>query len=212
MRKPPGSTIVTFMPRGSTSLYSDSEKPSTPNFAAAYGARPIGPNSSSDRCYLDDVAGAPLPEEWEGSFSHDDDTKKIRLDLSPKVGERGVFHGAYIAIAGVIDKHIQDAKGLNCCIDSVLGLRFARNIQRKSSHPVAVPADNVVELEGIASCRDDAMAGFEGGLRKCSTQTPRTTGNEPSLRPSDVHASIVADGRGHPSVEASAITRSVVHP
>jgi hypothetical protein len=33
------------------------------------------------------VAGAPLPEEWERSFGHDDDTKKIRLDLSPKVSE-----------------------------------------------------------------------------------------------------------------------------
>jgi hypothetical protein len=151
------------------------------------------------------AGSAPLPKVWERSLSHDDDTKKIRLDLSPKVGERGVFHGAYIAIAGVVDKHIQAAKGLNCCIDSVLGLRFARNIQRKSSHPVAIPADNVVELEGIPSGRDDAMAGFEGGLRKCFTQTPRTTGNEPSLRPSDVHALIVADGRGRPGVEASAM-------
>jgi hypothetical protein len=33
------------------------------------------------------VAGAPLPEEWEHSFGHDDDAKKIRLDLSPKVSE-----------------------------------------------------------------------------------------------------------------------------
>jgi hypothetical protein len=43
------------------------------------------------------VPGAPLPEVWERSFGHDDHTKKIRLDLSPKVGDRGVFHGAYIA-------------------------------------------------------------------------------------------------------------------
>ena len=43
VRKPPGSTIVTFIPRGHTSLFSDSEKPSTPNLAAAYGARPMGP-------------------------------------------------------------------------------------------------------------------------------------------------------------------------
>ncbi len=148
------------------------------------------------------MPGAPLPEVWERSFGHDDDTEEICLDLSPKVGERGVFHGAYIAIACVIYKHIQDAKSLNCCIDSVLGLRFACNIQCKSSHPVTVLANKVAELEGIASCRDDAMAGFESGLRKCSTQTPRTSGNEPGLRPGDVHASIVADGRGHPSVEA----------
>ena len=193
-------------------MYSDSEKPSTPNFAAAYGARPIGPNSSGDRRYLDDVPGAPLPEVWERSFGHDDDTKKIRLDLSPKVGERGVFDGAYIAIAGVIYKHIQDAKSLNCCIDSVLGLRFACNIQRKSSHPVAVLANKVAELKGISSCRDDPMAGVEGGLHKCSTQTPRTTGNEPSLRFSDVHAPIVADGRGHRVLKRRLSPRSVVHP
>jgi hypothetical protein len=96
------------------------------------------------------VPRAPLPEVWEHSFGHDDDTKKIRLDLSPKVREGGVFHGAYIAVAGVVDEHIHDAKRLNCCIDSVLGLRFVRNIQRKSSRPVTVPADNIVELEGIA--------------------------------------------------------------
>src|SRR5438045_3850524 len=48
---------------------------------------------------VDDVPGAPLPEVWERSFGHDDDAKKIRLDLSPKLGERGVFHRAYIAIA-----------------------------------------------------------------------------------------------------------------
>jgi hypothetical protein len=49
--------------------------------------------------------------------------------------------------------------------------RFAGNIQRKGSHPVAVVADKVAELEGIAGGRDNAMAGVEGGLRKCSTQT-----------------------------------------
>jgi hypothetical protein len=59
-----------------------------------------------------DVPGGPFPKIWERSFGHDDDTKKIRLDLSPEVGERRVFHGAYIAIAGVIDKHIQAAKGI----------------------------------------------------------------------------------------------------
>lgn len=171
-------------------MYSDSEKPSTPNFAAAYGARPIRP---ANRCYLDDVPGAPLAEVWEHSFGHNDDAKKTRLDLSPKVGERGVFHGAYIAIPGVIDQHIQDAERLNCCIDSVPGLRFACHIQRKCPHPVAVPVDNVAELEGIAGCRDDAMARLEGSLHKCSAQTSRTTGNKPSLRLSDVHAPIVAD-------------------
>src|SRR5439155_13270123 len=51
VRKPPGSTIVTFMPSGSTSLDSDSEKPSTPNFAAAYAARPDGPT----RPPIDDI-------------------------------------------------------------------------------------------------------------------------------------------------------------
>jgi hypothetical protein len=43
VRKPPGSMIVTLMPSGPISLDNDSEKPSTPNFAAAYGARPAGP-------------------------------------------------------------------------------------------------------------------------------------------------------------------------
>jgi hypothetical protein len=87
------------------------------------------------------VPGAPLPEIWERSFGHDDNTKKIRLDLRLKVGERGVFHRAYIAVSSVVDKHIQDAKGLNCRVDGVPCLRFARHIQRKSPHPVAVPAD-----------------------------------------------------------------------
>jgi hypothetical protein len=75
------------------------------------------------------------------------------------------------------------------------GLRFAGNIQRKGSHRVAVVADKVAELEGIASGRDNAMAGVEGGLRKCSTETARTTGNEPNLRPG-VHPLIVADRHG----------------
>src|SRR6202163_3580974 len=35
--------IVTLMPSGPISLSSDSEKPSTPTFAAASGARPAGP-------------------------------------------------------------------------------------------------------------------------------------------------------------------------
>src|SRR6202142_4507542 len=75
------------------------------------------------------------------------------------------------------------------------GLRFAGNIQRKGSHPVAVVADKVAELEGIASGRDNAMARVEGGLSECSTQTARTTGNEPNLRPG-VHPLIVADRHG----------------
>ena len=74
------------------------------------------------------MPGAPLPEVWERSFGHDDNAKEIRLDLSPKLGERGVFHGAYIAIAGVVDKHIKTAERLNCCIDSVPGLGFVRDI------------------------------------------------------------------------------------
>jgi integrase len=43
VRKPPGSTMVTLMPRDPTSFASVSEKPSTPHLAAAYGARPMGP-------------------------------------------------------------------------------------------------------------------------------------------------------------------------
>ena len=57
------------------------------------------------------------------------------------------------------------------------GLRFVRNIQRKSPHPVAVPADKVVELERIAGCRDDAMTGLDDRLRKC----PKTFGMTPGL-------------------------------
>ncbi len=41
--------------------------------------------------------------------------KRFVSILSPEVGERGIFHRAYIAIAGVIDKHIPCAKKvLNC--------------------------------------------------------------------------------------------------
>jgi hypothetical protein len=40
VRKPPGSTIVTLTPKGLSSEPSTSEKPSTPNFAAWYGAMP----------------------------------------------------------------------------------------------------------------------------------------------------------------------------
>src|SRR3954454_18778276 len=70
---------------------------------SARSRTPDRPNSSGDRCYLDDVPGAPLPEVWERSFGHDDNAKEIRLDLSPKLGERGVFHGAYIAIARPVE-------------------------------------------------------------------------------------------------------------
>jgi hypothetical protein len=54
----------------------------------------------------------------------------------------------------------------------VPGLRFVRKIQRKSPHPVAVPADKVIELERIAGCRHDAMTGFDGGLREGPTRPP----------------------------------------
>jgi hypothetical protein len=43
------------MPSGPTSLDSDSEKPSTPNFAAAYPARPGGPT----RPPIDDIDRRP---------------------------------------------------------------------------------------------------------------------------------------------------------
>ncbi len=77
-----------------------------------------------------------LPEVWEYSFGHNDDAKKIVLDLSAKVGERGIFHGAYIPIAGIIDKHVQAAKGPNRFVDGAPGLRFVGDIQRDSSHSV----------------------------------------------------------------------------
>src|SRR3981081_443162 len=43
--------MLTFIPSDPASLESDSEKPSTPNFAAAYAARPIGPT----RPPIDDI-------------------------------------------------------------------------------------------------------------------------------------------------------------
>src|SRR5207302_931541 len=42
---------LTLIPSGATSLDRDSEKPSTPNFAAAYAARPAGPTRPS----MDDI-------------------------------------------------------------------------------------------------------------------------------------------------------------
>ena len=47
----------------------------------------------------------------------------------------------------------------------------------RKPEPLTILSPDVAELERIASGRDNAMAGVEGGLRKCSTQTARTTGN-----------------------------------
>ena len=48
VRKPPGSMIVTLMPRGAVSLASAPKKPSTPHFAAEWAASPHGSDSPTD--------------------------------------------------------------------------------------------------------------------------------------------------------------------
>ena len=55
VRKPPGSTMVTFTPKGATSFANVSEKPSTPHFAAIRRTADWT-NAASDRGNLDKVS------------------------------------------------------------------------------------------------------------------------------------------------------------
>jgi hypothetical protein len=67
-------------------------------------------------------------------------------------------------------------------------------------------------LEGIAGCRDDAMAGFEGGLRKCSTQTPRTTGMSQAFDPVTCMPQLSPMAAATRVLKRRLSPRSVVHP
>ena len=85
-------------------------------------------------------------------------------------------------------------------MNNVLGLRFVRNVQSDGSHPAVVLAHDGAELLWIAGCRNDLMARFQSGFRKCSAETSRTSGYEPNFRYGRLHTSIVAGRHGDPGL------------
>ncbi|MDB6105893.1 MAG: hypothetical protein JWO52_5892 [Gammaproteobacteria bacterium] len=79
------------------SFASTSEKPSTPHFAAEYGARPGAPMRPPHRRELDDVASTLLAHYGYRGFRDDDRSEQVCFDLPPEVRELRLFNRIHVA-------------------------------------------------------------------------------------------------------------------
>src|SRR5438132_10619302 len=90
-------------------------------------------------------------------FRDVDEAKQVRLDLGTKVPEFRVLEGADVAIAGVIDEHVEGAQRLDRRIDRVARRLLVGHVERKRPNPVAIPIDQ--------ECRQAYPSAFAGRLR-----------------------------------------------
>src|SRR5712672_4798932 len=130
--------IVTLIPSGPISLDSDSEKPSTPNFAAAYGARPGGPmRPAMEVTWM--MCPALRSRKYGSTALVMMMTPNRLVSICARKSASDVFNGAHITVAGIVHEHVQASEGCNRRLEGRLGLRFIGNIQRDSTNFLGVP-------------------------------------------------------------------------
>jgi hypothetical protein len=145
----------------------------------AFAARAEAP---AHRRELDDVAAALPAHQRDRGLGHDDRAEQVGLDLPAEVVQRGVLHRIDVAVARVVDQHVEPAERLSgephggvCCVR-------VGDVQRGQPHRVAVALCQVRQWRRIACSRHQAVAGLQHGLRQGAAEAARATGDEPSLR------------------------------
>src|ERR1700730_7554954 len=124
---------------------------------------------------MNDVTRALFAQDRYSGFRDVDDAKQVRLDLGTKVREFRILDGADVAIAGVIDKHVEAAERLYRRIDRVARGLLVGHVERKRPNSGAIPIDQISELAWIARRSEQPVAFGKHRLSQLAAQSPRTS-------------------------------------
>ena len=106
MRKGPGSTIVTPMPSGASSIARASDNPSTANFVELSIPHPRQADESTDGGKIDHVAAVLLAQMRKDCLRQADEPEDVRLVNAPDLRVARLLDRAEQAVPDVVDQHI----------------------------------------------------------------------------------------------------------
>ena len=108
------------------------------------------------------------------------EAKHIGLEHRPDVGVVAFLDRREIAIAGVVDEDVDAAEAPPGGLDGGFDLGLLLDVEFERQRPLAVVADEIVDLRLVARGDHDAIAALEQDLRQLPAEAGRAAGNEPN--------------------------------
>jgi hypothetical protein len=103
----------------------------------------------------------------------------VRLEQGADVGVVAFFDGGAVAVAGVVDQHIDAAEPLFCLLHSGGDLFGTGDVKRKGEHTFGRALGQVGDSRDVAGGDDGVVAFANDGFGEGTAESGRAAGDEP---------------------------------
>ena len=103
----------------------------------------------------------------------------MRLEQSADVGVVAFLDGGAVAVAGVVDQHVDAAEPLVGLLHGGGDLLGIGDVERDGEHPVGRGVSQVGDPRGVAGGDDGVVAGADDGFGEGAAEPGRAAGDEP---------------------------------
>ena len=127
------------------------------------------------------MPAAPFAHGGQHRLDHRHGAEHIDLELAPQVVDRRFLQNALMAIAGVVDEHVDRA---DAGLDRGHRRRDPHGVGDVEDHRMRVRAERFERLDvaRLAHGPDDDMAVLQGRLRQRAAESGRNAGDEKCFR------------------------------
>ena len=137
------------MPKPATSWASDCENlSSAPPLRSVVGADRRERADAADARNLDDVAGALRAHDRQHRLRHPQRTEEVRLHLRPHLVFGGLLDHAEVAVAGIVDDHVEPVEVLRGRLHGVKAGVAVGDVEPDRQHDILVPLREILECLG----------------------------------------------------------------
>ena len=131
------------------------------------------------RGQVDDVAAAACTHARQHRLGHRDQAEHVGLELRAYLVVLALLDRGHVAVACVVDEHVDRAELRLGLLDGVGHLRRLRHVQRQSQRVVGKFGGNVLNTCSITRGDDGAAATLEDDARYLAAEACGAAGDEP---------------------------------
>ena len=143
-------------------------------------ARANGHDLDTDGGNVDDCAGSAGAHPGQHRLDHRDRAEELGFEQCADVGVVTFLDGRAVAVAGVVDQHVDATELLFGLADSVGDLGGVSDVEGKWEDAVCIVNGKVGDLPDVAGGDDCIVTRGDNSLGQGATQSGRAPGDEPS--------------------------------
>jgi hypothetical protein len=152
------------MPKGATSSASASERPSSA-LARGVGAEPGDPDLTVEAAHLGDRTAAAFAHVRKHCSDQRRRPEEVIVHDLPQLLVAGLLDGADVAVAGIVDEHVDAIEVADRHLDDLLDVARVGDVEGGGAHALAPEANELGQRTQAARAGDHGVAGGERGTR-----------------------------------------------